>query len=180
MRRCLSLLGPAGAIERPQTKAGGPPAGCHWPRSLIVTPDRTRLYAGLGSLSNMGDKDSAPGRARGDRGTRSCEWDSQHPGLCNIVDTAWEPPTNMLWVGVNECRGLGDLAAPDYLPLVREGSLYGWAYCNWGKTIDDRSEQRSDWRTDARLCPWRAHGLPESFLMPVRTQPGFEKSMMIA
>jgi glucose/arabinose dehydrogenase len=27
----------------------------HWTRSLIVSPDRTRIYAGVGSLSNIAD-----------------------------------------------------------------------------------------------------------------------------
>lgn len=30
--------------------------GGHWTRSLIVSSDRARLYAGVGSLSNIGNK----------------------------------------------------------------------------------------------------------------------------
>jgi glucose/arabinose dehydrogenase len=36
----------------------------HWTRSLIVSPDRTRIYAGVGSLSNIGDAGMAAEEGR--------------------------------------------------------------------------------------------------------------------
>jgi glucose/arabinose dehydrogenase len=62
-------------------------------------------------------------------------------GLRNAVGMAWEPKTGMLWTVVNERDGLGDETPPDYLTSVREGGFYGWPYCYWGQTVDDRVPQ---------------------------------------
>jgi glucose/arabinose dehydrogenase len=59
-------------------------------------------------------------------------------GLRNPVGLAWEPHTGMLWTVVNERDGLGDETPPDYLTSVRDGGFYGWPYCYWGQTVDDR------------------------------------------
>ena len=36
----------------------------HWTRSLIVSPDGTKIYAGVGSLTNIGDKGMAAEQGR--------------------------------------------------------------------------------------------------------------------
>ena len=62
-------------------------------------------------------------------------------GLRNAVGLAWEPNTGVLWTVVNERDGLGDETPPDYLTSVRDGGFYGWPYCYWGQTVDDRVPQ---------------------------------------
>ena len=62
-------------------------------------------------------------------------------GLRNAVGMAWEPTTGALWTVVNERDGLGDETPPDYLTSVRDGGFYGWPYCYWGQTVDDRVPQ---------------------------------------
>ena len=62
-------------------------------------------------------------------------------GLRNPVGLAWEPATNALWTVVNERDGLGDETPPDYLTSVQDGGFYGWPYCYWGRTVDDRVPQ---------------------------------------
>jgi glucose/arabinose dehydrogenase len=62
-------------------------------------------------------------------------------GLRNPVGLAWEPRTGTLWTAVNERDGLGDETPPDYLTSVRDGGFYGWPYCYWGQTVDDRVPQ---------------------------------------
>ena len=62
-------------------------------------------------------------------------------GLRNAVGLAWEPHTGVLWTVVNERDGLGDETPPDYLTSVSEGGFYGWPYCYWGQTVDDRVPQ---------------------------------------
>jgi len=57
------------------------------------------------------------------------------------VGLAWEPRTGVLWTVVNERDGLGDETPPDYLTSVRDGGFYGWPYCYWGRTVDDRVPQ---------------------------------------
>ncbi len=118
--------------------------GGHWTRSLLPSPDGTKLYVGVGSLSNIAENgmeveegraaiyelDLASGSSRIFAG-----------GLRNAVGLAWEPGTGVLWTVVNERDGLGDETPPDYLTSVRDGGFYGWPYCYWGRTVDDRVPQ---------------------------------------
>lgn len=122
-----------------QFKPGG-----HWTRSLLPSPDGTKLYAGVGSLSNIGENGMDPEEGRAaiyeiDLVTGSSRIFAG--GLRNAVGLAWEPGTGALWTVVNERDGLGDETPPDYLTSVREGGFYGWPYCYWGQTVDDRVPQ---------------------------------------
>ncbi len=157
----------------------------HWTRSLLPSPDGTKLYAGVGSLSNIGDEgmqveegraaiyeiDLATGASRIFAG-----------GLRNPVGLAWEPTTGALWTVVNERDGLGDETPPDYLTSVVDGGFYGWPYCYWGKTVDDRVPQ--DAAAVARaLTPDYALGGHTASLglcwVPAGTLPGFPDGMAI-
>ncbi|HTJ55966.1 MAG TPA: sorbosone dehydrogenase family protein [Devosiaceae bacterium] len=122
-----------------ETKASG-----HWTRNLILSRDGKKLYVSVGSMSNIGEGGMAQEE------NRACihELDlktNKHrifaSGLRNPVGMAWEPVTGALWTVVNERDGLGDETPPDYLTSVRDGGFYGWPYCYWGQTIDDRVPQ---------------------------------------
>jgi len=118
--------------------------GGHWTRSLLPSPDGRRLYAGVGSLSNIGDEGMQAEEGRAaiyelDLASGSSRIFAS--GLRNPVGLAWEPTTGVLWTVVNERDGLGDETPPDYLTSVREGGFYGWPYCYWGQTVDDRVPQ---------------------------------------
>lgn len=118
--------------------------GGHWTRSLLPSPDGTKLYAGVGSLSNIGDDGMAAEEGRAaiyelDLATGAGRIFAS--GLRNPVGLAWEPTTGALWTVVNERDGIGDETPPDYLTAVREGGFYGWPYCYWGQTVDDRVKQ---------------------------------------
>jgi glucose/arabinose dehydrogenase len=159
--------------------------GGHWTRSLIVSPDRTKIYAGVGSLTNIGDNgmEAEEGRAaiwELDLATGKARIFAS--GLRNAVGTAWEPTTKTLWTVVNERDGLGDETPPDYLTSVQDGGFYGWPYCYWGKTIDDRVVQ--DPALVARaITPDYALGGHTASLglcwMPKGTLPGFPDGIVI-
>ena len=160
------------------------PAG-HWTRSLLASPDGTKLYAGVGSLSNIAENgmeaeqgraaiyelDLASGNSRIFAG-----------GLRNAVGMAWEPNTGVLWTVVNERDGLGDETPPDYLTSVRDGGFYGWPYCYWGQTVDDRVPQDPAMVARA-LTPDYALGGHTASLglcwVPAGTLPGFPDGMAI-
>jgi len=115
--------------------------GGHWTRSLLPSRDGRRLYIGVGSLSNIGEHGMAAEEGRAciyelDLATNRCRIFAE--GLRNPVGLAWEPITNRLWTVVNERDGLGDETPPDYLTSVTDGGFYGWPYCYWGQTVDDR------------------------------------------
>ncbi len=118
--------------------------GGHWTRSLLPTPDGRTLYAGVGSLTNIADNGMAAEEGRAavyaiDVGSGESRIFAS--GLRNPVGLAFEPSTGVLWTVVNERDGLGDETPPDYLTSVQEGGFYGWPYCYWGRTVDDRVTQ---------------------------------------
>lgn len=157
----------------------------HWTRSLIVSPDETKIYAGVGSLSNIGDQGMSAEEGR------ACIWEldlETHEarifaaGLRNAVGTAFEPSTGQLWTVVNERDGLGDETPPDYLTSVQEGGFYGWPYCYWGKVIDDRVVQDPALVAQAITPDYALGGHTASLglcWMPEGTLPGFGAGMVI-
>ena len=172
-------------ITAPGRKLTSFEPGGHWTRSLLPSPDGRKLYAGVGSLSNIGDNGLAV------EAGRACIYEldlaSGHKrifasGLRNPVGLAWEPQTGQLWTVVNERDGLGDETPPDYLTAVREGGFYGWPYCYWGQTVDERVPQ--DPAAVARaLVPDYALGGHTASLglcrLPAGTLPGFGEGMVI-
>jgi glucose/arabinose dehydrogenase len=159
--------------------------GGHWTRSLLPSADGKKLYVGVGSLTNIAEMGMAveEGRAAvyeldlADGTSRIFAG-----GLRNPVGLAWEPRTGVLWTVVNERDGLGDETPPDYLTSVRDGGFYGWPYCYWGQTVDDRVPQ--DAAAVARaLTPDYALGGHTASLglcwLPAGTLPGFPEGMAI-
>ena len=157
----------------------------HWTRSLIAAPDGRHLYAGVGSLSNIGDKgmEAEEGRAaiwQLDLTTGAARVFAS--GLRNAVGMAWQPRTGALWTVVNERDGLGDETPPDYLTSVQEGGFYGWPYCYWGRTIDERVPQNPDMVARAITPDYALGGHTASLglcWMPEGTLPGFPGGMVI-
>ena len=159
--------------------------GGHWTRSLLLSPDRTKLYAGVGSLTNIADDgmETEEGRAaiwELDLATGAARIFAS--GLRNPVGLAWEPTTGVLWTVVNERDGLGDETPPDYLTSVQDGGFYGWPFCYWDRIVDDRVPQDPA-KVAATLTPDYALGGHTASLglcwMPAGTLPGFPDGMVI-
>ena len=119
------------------------PAGAnhHWTKNIIASPDGSKLYATVGSNSNIGDNGlpSEEGRAaiwEVDRATGQKRLFAS--GMRNPNGLAWEPETRALWTVVNERDELGNDLVPDYLTSVREGAFYGWPWSYWGQHVDTR------------------------------------------
>ena len=157
----------------------------HWTRSLIVSPDETKIYAGVGSLSNIGDSgmEAEEGRAaiwELDVATGKARIFAS--GLRNAVGTAFEPTTGKLWTVVNERDGLGDETPPDYLTSVQDGGFYGWPYCYWDRIVDDRVPQDAAMVAKAITPDYALGGHTASLglcWMPEGTLPGFGDGMVI-
>jgi glucose/arabinose dehydrogenase len=159
--------------------------GGHWTRSLLASPDGAKLYAGVGSLGNIDENgmNAEEGRAAiYELDLASGQTRIFAGGLRNPVGLAWEPQTGVLWTVVNERDGLGDETPPDYLTSVKDGGFYGWPYCYWGKTVDDRVRQDPAMVAKA-LTPDYALGGHTASLglcwMPAGTLPGFPDGMVI-
>jgi glucose/arabinose dehydrogenase len=159
--------------------------GGHWTRSLLPSPDGKKLYAGVGSLSNIAEfgMDVEEGRAAVyELDLASGKSRIFASGLRNAVGLAWEPNTGVLWTVVNERDGLGDETPPDYLTSVRDGGFYGWPYCYWGQTVDDRVPQDAA-MVAKTITPDYALGGHTASLglcwLPAGTLPGFPDGMVI-
>jgi len=159
--------------------------GGHWTRSLLPSPDGKRLYVGVGSLSNIAESGMAVEEGRAAVYEVDLETGRARifaSGLRNPVGLAWEPSTGKLWTVVNERDGIGDETPPDYLTSLTEGGFYGWPYCYWGKTVDDRVPQDPAMVAKA-LTPDYALGGHTASLglcwLPAGTRPGFPDGMVI-
>jgi glucose/arabinose dehydrogenase len=160
------------------------PSG-HWTRSLLPSPDGRKLFVGVGSFSNIADNGMATEEGRAaiyelDIATGSSRIFAS--GLRNPVGMAWEPKTGVLWTVVNERDGLGDETPPDYLTSVREGGFYGWPYCYWGQTVDDRVPQDPAAVAKAIKPDYALGGHTASLglcWLPAGTLPGFPDGMAI-
>ena len=159
--------------------------GGHWTRSLLASPDGQKLYAGVGSSSNIGENGMhlEAGRAAiYELDVASGESRIFASGLRNAVGMAWEPGTGTLWTVVNERDGLGDETPPDYLTSVRDGGFYGWPYCYWGQTVDDRVPQDAGLVATAITPDYALGGHTASLglcWLPAGTLPGFPDGMAI-
>jgi glucose/arabinose dehydrogenase len=159
--------------------------GGHWTRSLLPSADGRKLFVGVGSFSNIADNGMATEEGRAaiyelDVATGSSRIFAG--GLRNPVGMAWEPKTGVLWTVVNERDGLGDETPPDYLTSVREGGFYGWPYCYWGQTVDDRVPQDPAAVAKAIRPDYALGGHTASLglcWLPAGTLPGFPDGMAI-
>lgn len=127
------------------------PAGTlnhHWTKALLASPDGSKLYATVGSNSNVGENglDKEAGRAaiwEIDRVTGNKRLFAT--GLRNPNGMDWEPQSGALWVAVNERDELGHNLVPDYITSVKDGAFYGWPWSYFGSTVDTRVKpERSD------------------------------------
>ncbi|WP_414638367.1 PQQ-dependent sugar dehydrogenase [Azospirillum sp.] len=138
-------------ITAPGTKVADLPAGPrnhHWTKNVIASPDGRRLYATVGSNSNVAENgmEEEEGRA--------AIWEidpatGRHrvfaSGLRNPNGLDWEPATGVLWTTVNERDEIGSDLVPDYMTTVRDGGFYGWPYSYFGQHVDERvTPQRPD------------------------------------
>jgi glucose/arabinose dehydrogenase len=126
----------------------GGPNNHHWTKNVIASRDGTRLYATVGSNSNVAENgmqeeegraaiweiDRASGRAR-----------VFAFGLRNPNGMDFEPQTGALWTVVNERDEIGNDLVPDYMTSVQDGGFYGWPFSYYGQTVDTRARpQRPD------------------------------------
>ncbi|HZY16947.1 MAG TPA: sorbosone dehydrogenase family protein [Ramlibacter sp.] len=119
------------------------PAGInhHWTKNILASRDGRKLYATVGSNSNVGENGlpAEDGRAaiwEVDLATGAKRLFAS--GLRNPNGLAWEPTGGALWTVVNERDELGSDLVPDYLTSVREGGFYGWPWSYWGQNVDTR------------------------------------------
>ena len=117
------------------------PINHHWTKNIIASSDGRKLYATVGSNSNVAENGLAAEEGR------AAIWEidaatGEHrvfaSGIRNPNGLAWEPSTGVLWTVANERDELGSDLVPDYLTSVRDGGFYGWPYSYYGQHVDER------------------------------------------
>lgn len=130
------------------TDLPGGPIDHHWTKSLTASPDGAKLYAGVGSNSNITENGVQAEMERAaiweiDRASGAHRLYAT--GLRNPNGLQFEPTTHVLWAVVNERDELGPDLVPDYLTSVKDGAFYGWPYSYYGQHLDPRVKpQRPD------------------------------------
>ena len=121
------------------------PRNHHWTKALIASRDGSRLYATVGSNSNVAEHGMAAEAGRAaiwelDRASGASRLFAT--GLRNPNGMAWLPSPDggapVLWTVVNERDELGSDLVPDYLTAVQDGAFYGWPYSWYGAHVDAR------------------------------------------
>src|SRR6266542_2330871 len=157
-------------ISAPGVKLADLPAGTlnhHWTKDLTASPDGTKLYATVGSNSNVGENGMEAEKDRAavlevDRA--SGQWRVFASGLRNPNGPAWNPKTGELWVVVNEGDELGNDLVPDYMTSVKDGAFYGWPYSYFGDRVDTRVEPRRPDLVQKAMAPDYALAAPTASL----------------
>ena len=133
------------AAGRKLTDLPGGTRNHHWTKALIASPDGTKLYATVGSNSNVAENGMPAEEGR------AAVWEIDRAsgnkrlfatGLRNPNGMAWMSAqaagTPTLWTVVNERDEIGSDLVPDYLTSVRDGGFYGWPYSWYGSHVDSR------------------------------------------
>jgi glucose/arabinose dehydrogenase len=121
----------------------GGPRNHHWTKNIIANSDGSKLYATVGSNSNVQENgvEVEEGRAAiWEVNTATGQKRLYATGIRNPNGLAWQPQTKQLWAVVNERDELGDNLVPDYMTSVKEGAFYGWPYSYYGQHLDARAK----------------------------------------
>jgi glucose/arabinose dehydrogenase len=134
-------LGATALSGKPKKLMDLPAAGNHWMRNLVLSADGKKLYAAVGSASNIGDQGMAieAGRAAiWELDLASGKRRQFAAGMRNPNGMAWNPSSGELWATVQERDLLGPDLVPDYLTNVPVGAQYGWPWVYWKDKMDWR------------------------------------------
>jgi glucose/arabinose dehydrogenase len=146
------------------------PAGTinhHWTKNIIASKDGKKLFASIGSNSNIAERGMMAEQ------DRASIWEidlatAKHRiyanGLRNPVGMAWGESGNTLFTVVNERDELGNDLVPDYLTSVKDGGFYGWPYSYFGSNIDKRVHPEQPAMVASAVSPDYALGAHTAYL----------------
>ncbi len=163
------------------TPLPGGPIDHHWTKSLVASPDGSKLYVGVGSNSNITENGIEAEKNRADIlevDRASGRFRIFASGLRNPNGLTFEPTSGALWTVVNERDEVGPDLVPDYMTSVKDGAFYGWPYSYYGQHVDPRVQPQRpdlvakaippDYALSSHVAPFglvfdTGNGLPESY-----------------
>lgn len=113
----------------------------HWTKNILPSRDGARLYATVGSNSNVAENGMENEESRAailEIDVNTGQTRVFASGLRNPNGLAWHPQTGALWTTVNERDEIGSDLVPDYMTAVQDGGFYGWPYSYYGQHVDAR------------------------------------------
>jgi glucose/arabinose dehydrogenase len=129
------------AQPTPVTDLPGGERNHHWTKNIIASSDGSKLYATVGSNSNVAENGIAEEEGRAAIWEIDLKSGAKRifaTGLRNPNGMAWEPSSGALWTVANERDELGNDLVPDYLTSVKRDAFYGWPYSYYGQHVDAR------------------------------------------
>ncbi len=151
-------------IKEPGVKVAdlpGLPFNHHWTKNIIPSKDGTKLFATVGSNSNVAENGMEAETNRAailEIDLKSGSSRVFASGLRNPNGMGWEPSTGALWTVVNERDEIGNDLVPDYLTSVQDGGFYGWPYSYFGQHVDDRVKPQNPDLVSKAIVPDYALG----------------------
>ena len=152
------------SISAPGTKVAdlpGGPINHHWTKNIIASLDGSKLYATVGSNSNIGENGMENEENRAailEIDLKTGEVKPFATGLRNPNGMDWQPESGELWTVVNERDELGNDLVPDYLTSVKQGGFYGWPYSYYGQHVDTRVQPQKPELVEKAIAPDYALG----------------------
>lgn len=143
------------------TDLPGGPINHHWTKNIIANEDGTKLYATVGSNSNIGENGMEAEKNRAailEVNLQTGEKRLFASGLRNPNGLDWQPQTGELWTTVNERDEIGSDLVPDYMTSVKDGAFYGWPYSYYGQHVDTRVEPQRPELVEKAIKPDYALG----------------------
>jgi glucose/arabinose dehydrogenase len=131
-----------------QIKAAGPAErlfeiprlGNNWWRSLIFTPDGSKMIVGIGSETNVSEESDMWRASLLESDPDGKNRTIYASGIRASGGFAFYPGSNTLWTTCDERDDMGDDLPPDYFTSVKRKGFYGWPYAYIGPNPEPRLE----------------------------------------
>ncbi len=110
----------------------------HISRTIIFSPDWSKMYLSIGSTCNVCEEKD-PRRAAILQFNPDGSGETLYAkGLRNAVGITFRPGTGELWATNNGTDMMGDDLPPETVNLVKEGDDFGWPRCHAGRIADPK------------------------------------------
>jgi glucose/arabinose dehydrogenase len=112
------------------------PSGGHSTRTLLFSPDGSKLYVSIGSSCNVCIEPDNRRATIMQYNPDGSDGRVYATGLRNAVGITFQPGTLEMWATNNGRDNIGDDLPPETIYQVEVGKDYGWPYCHAGRIID--------------------------------------------